>query len=56
VIAVPFEGEAEFFKIQPNRYGSAPPRAEIGDGVLLLRYVSAGSRRGRGEARKRADD
>jgi hypothetical protein len=42
VIAVPFEGEAEFFKIQPNRYGSAPPRAEIGDGVLLLRYVTLG--------------
>ena len=39
VIAVPFEGEAEFFKIQPNRYGSMPPRAEIGDGVLLLRHV-----------------
>jgi hypothetical protein len=39
VIAVPFEGEAEFFKIQPNRFTSAPPRAEIGKGELLLRYA-----------------
>jgi hypothetical protein len=36
VIAVPFEGEAEFFKIQPNRYGSAPPRAEIGGAARRL--------------------
>jgi hypothetical protein len=39
VIAVPFEGDAEFFRIRPNRYGLNPPRAEIGKGELLLRYV-----------------
>jgi hypothetical protein len=39
VIAVPFEGDAKFFKIQPNRFTSAPPRAEIGKGELLLRYA-----------------
>jgi hypothetical protein len=39
VIAVPFEGDAEFFRIRPNRYDLNPPRAEIGKGELLLRYV-----------------
>jgi hypothetical protein len=39
VVAVPFEGDAEFFRIRPNRYGLNPPRAEIGKGELQLRYV-----------------
>jgi hypothetical protein len=39
-IAVPFEGEeADFFRIQPQTWGSAPPRAEIRDGELLFTYV-----------------
>jgi hypothetical protein len=40
VIAVPFEGgEPDFFRIRPQTYGSAPPRAEIRDGELLLTFV-----------------
>lgn len=38
VIAVPFEGEAEFFKVRPNTYSLAPPRAEINNGEILLTY------------------
>jgi hypothetical protein len=39
VIAVPFEGDAEFFKIQPQTYSLSPPRAEIEKGEILLTYV-----------------
>jgi len=39
VIAVPFTGEAEFFRIRPQTWGSNPPRAQIGTDKLLLRYV-----------------
>jgi hypothetical protein len=39
VIAVPFVGDAEFFRIQPQTYTLSPPRAEIGKGELLLTYV-----------------
>jgi hypothetical protein len=39
IIAVPFEGEADFFKIRPNRFTSSPPQAEIGKRELLLRFV-----------------
>ncbi len=39
VIAVPFEGDATFFTIQPQTYSLSPPRAEIGKGELLLTYV-----------------
>jgi hypothetical protein len=39
IIAVPFEGKAEFFQVQPNRFGSCPPRAKVGKGELLLRFV-----------------
>jgi hypothetical protein len=40
VIAVPYEGgEADFFRIQPQTYGSVSPRAEIRDGELLLTYM-----------------
>jgi hypothetical protein len=35
IIAVPFEGNAEFFQVQPNRFGSCPPRAKVGKGELL---------------------
>jgi hypothetical protein len=38
-IAVPFDGDAEFFRIQPQSYTLNPPRAEIGQGELLLTYV-----------------
>jgi len=40
VIAVPFEGDAGFFRVQPQMYTMNPPRAEIGKGELLLTYVS----------------
>jgi len=39
VIAAPFEGDARFFHVQPARYSLNPPRAEIGNSELLLRYV-----------------
>ena len=39
VIAVPFEGDHEFFRIQPQTYTLNPPRAEIGKGEILLTYV-----------------
>jgi hypothetical protein len=39
VIAVPFEGNADFFSIQPQTYTLNPPRAEIGKGEILLTYV-----------------
>lgn len=39
VIAVPFAGDPEFFRIQPQSYNLNPPRAEIGNGELLLTYV-----------------
>jgi len=39
VIAVPFDGDAELFKVQPQSYTLNPPRAEIRNGELLLTYV-----------------
>jgi hypothetical protein len=47
VIAVPFEGDAEFFKIQPQTYSLSPPRAEIekGRGTNFLAWYSRGSSR-----------
>jgi hypothetical protein len=39
VIAVPFQGDAEFFRIQPQTYTLNPPRAEIGKGEILITYV-----------------
>src|ERR1700723_3772539 len=39
VIAVPFEGNVDFFSIQPQTYTLNPPRAEIGKGEILLNYV-----------------
>jgi hypothetical protein len=39
VIGVPFQGNAEFFKIQPQTYTLNPPRAEIGKGEILITYV-----------------
>ena len=32
VIAVPFEGQEEFFRVRPNSFSLSPPRAEIGKG------------------------
>lgn len=40
VIAVPFDGDAQFFRVQPTSYSLSPPRAEIGNGELLLTYVT----------------
>ena len=39
VIAVPFEGDSEFFKIQPQSYTLNPPRGEITKSEILLTYV-----------------
>jgi hypothetical protein len=39
VIAVPFDGDADFFRIQPQTFSLNPPRAEIGKGEVLLTYV-----------------
>jgi hypothetical protein len=39
VIAVPFEGDANFFKVQPQTYTLNPPRAEIGRDEILLTYI-----------------
>jgi hypothetical protein len=40
VIAVPFDGDAQFFRVQPTSYSLNPPHAEIGNGELLLTYVT----------------
>jgi hypothetical protein len=39
VIAVPFEGDAEFFHIQPQSYSLSPPCGEVTRGEILLTYV-----------------
>ena len=39
VIAVPFDGDAEFFRIQPQTYSLSPPRGEIGKSEILLSYL-----------------
>jgi hypothetical protein len=39
LIAVPFEGDSEFFGIQPQTYTLNPPRAEVTNTEILLTYV-----------------
>jgi hypothetical protein len=39
VIAVPFDGDPDFFRVQPQTHSLSPPRAEVGNGELLLTYV-----------------
>lgn len=39
IIAVPFEGDAEFFKIKPQSYTLNPPRATVTRDELQLTYV-----------------
>jgi len=39
VIAVPFEGDAEFFRIQPQSYTLNPPRGQITKTEILLTYI-----------------
>jgi hypothetical protein len=39
VIAVPFVGDAGFFRIQPQTYSLNPPRGEIKGNEILLAYV-----------------
>jgi hypothetical protein len=39
VIAVPFEGDAKFFKIQPQSFTLNPPRGEITNNEILLTFV-----------------
>jgi hypothetical protein len=40
VIAIPFEGDASFFRIQPQTWSSNPPRAEIKNNQILLTFVT----------------
>ena len=40
VIAVPFEGDASFFKVQPQSFTLSPPRAKVAGNELLLTYVT----------------
>jgi hypothetical protein len=37
-LMVPFSGEASFFQIQPTTFNSAPPRAQIVRGALVIGY------------------
>ena len=39
VIAVPFEGDAGFFRVRPQSYTLNPPRGTIKNGEILLTYV-----------------
>src|SRR5687768_3204568 len=39
VIAVPFDGDANFLKIKPNTYSSNPPRGQIVGHEIHLTYV-----------------
>jgi hypothetical protein len=39
VIAVPFMGDEEFFRVQPTSYSLSPPRATIAKGELHLTHV-----------------
>jgi hypothetical protein len=39
VIAVPFEGDADFFRIRPQTFTLNPPRGEIGKDEILFSYV-----------------
>ncbi len=39
VIAVPFEGDAEFFNVQPQTYSLSPPHGEVTRGEILLTFV-----------------
>lgn len=39
VIAIPFDGEAVFFNVQPQTFTLNPPRGEISKGELHLTYI-----------------
>lgn len=39
VIAVPFEGDVEFFNVQSQTFTSSPPRGEVRTNEILLTYV-----------------
>jgi hypothetical protein len=39
VIAIPFEGDAGFFKIRPQTYDLNPPRGEVKDDEVRITYV-----------------
>ena len=36
-VQLPFDGDAEAFKVRPTTYTLSPPQAEVRDGVLVLR-------------------
>jgi hypothetical protein len=50
VIAVPFEGDRNFFKIRPQTYDLSPPRGDVTNDEVLLTYVRTDQN---GEALKR---
>ena len=39
VIAIPFEGEPEFFDMQPETFGTELPQAEVENGEIRLTYL-----------------
>jgi hypothetical protein len=41
VIAVPFEGDAGFFRIRPQSYTLNPPRGTVKNGEIVLTYLRA---------------
>ena len=41
VIEIPFEGDPEFFDIQPQTFGTELPQAEVANGEIRLTYLRA---------------
>src|SRR6266436_5529464 len=39
VIAIPFEGDPEFFDVQPQTFGTELPQAEVENGEIRLTYL-----------------
>jgi hypothetical protein len=52
-VEVPFDGDAEAFKVQPTTYTLNPPQAEVRDGLLVLRI--AGTNLSADEVRRQVD-
>ncbi len=53
-LAIPFSGDPEFFKIQPNTYTNNPPLGEIRGQTLILRVT--GTNLGRAAVKQQLDD
>ncbi|MHC6151101.1 hypothetical protein ACVSQB_04805 [Bradyrhizobium elkanii] len=37
-LSVPFSGDASFFRIQPTTFNSMPPRGQVGQDAVVIRY------------------